>query len=98
MTHDQLLDLIAGKAAELGVLAMIIPDSRKIKIGKGYVDVTLAGRRGVIFAEVKTAGDSMRPEQTTWRWQLLASGQRWRLWRPGDWTTGVIEADLKEIA
>jgi hypothetical protein len=96
MTEETLQASVLELAKALGILPYHTHDSRRSPAG--FPDLVLAGRRGVIFAELKSAGGAMRPEQTTWKYMLLASGQRWRLWRPGDWTTGVIKDDLKEIA
>lgn len=96
MSEEQLQASVLELAVALGVLAYHTHDSRRSPAG--FPDLVLAGRRGVIFAELKSAGGAMRSEQVTWKYQLLASGQRWRLWRPADWTTKVIETDLREIA
>lgn len=97
MTEDDLLARVLELAAKLRILAYHPYDSRR-STSPGFPDLVLAGRHGVIFAELKSGGGHMEPDQQTWRYQLLASGQPWKLYRPGDWTTGVIEADLKEIA
>jgi molybdopterin synthase catalytic subunit len=97
MTKEQLRAKVVYRAQELRILAFYVPDSRKVTT-TGFPVLVLAGKRGVIFAELKSAGGTMRSDQTIWRYQLLVSGQRWRLYRPADWITGVIEADLQEIA
>lgn len=96
MTEETLQASVLELAKAFGIRAYHTHDSRRSPAG--FPDLVLAGRRGVIFAELKSAGGAMRPEQVAWKYQLLASGQRWRLWRPADWTTKVIEADLREIA
>jgi hypothetical protein len=97
MTEDDLLASVLELAAALHVLAYHTRDSRR-STSPGFPDLVLAGRRGVIFAELKSAGGSMRADQLTWKYELLASGQKWRLYRPADWTTGVIKSDLKDLA
>lgn len=97
MTEAQLQAKIVYRAQELSILAFYVPDSRKVTT-TGFPDLVLAGRHGVIFAELKSASGAMRADQITWKYTLLSSGQKWRLYRPGDWTTGVIEVDLKDIA
>lgn len=96
MTEEQLQASVLDLAKALGMLAYHTHDSRRS--AAGFPDLVLAGTRGVIFAELKSAGGTMRPEQTNWKYMLIAGGQRWRLYRPGDWATGVIQSDLKEIA
>ena len=67
-------------------------DSRRS--ASGYPDLTLAHEgRGVIFVEVKKEGGRLSANQCAWRDLLLASGQRWFLWKPSDWPE--IEATLK---
>lgn len=55
----------------------------------GFPDLVLARAPRLVFAELKTATGRLRPEQENWRDQLLACGQEWYLWRPGDLDTIV---------
>ena len=61
---------------------------------KGFPDLVLASRHGVLFVECKTEAGSLEPEQRAWRDALQASGADWRLWRPRDWYSGDIERAL----
>ena len=94
--HDELVGKIAAEARSLGELVYFTRDSRRAP--PGYPDLTIAGRRGVLWAEVKSERGKMQPRQQDWRYMLQASGQQWRLWRPADWTSGQIHADLRDIA
>lgn len=96
MTHDQLLDLVDAEARRLGALVYWTRDSRRSV--PGYPDLTIAGRRGVAWIEVKTGGGRLKPKQTAWRWMLLASGQRYMVVRPADWAAGTVQAALARIA
>jgi hypothetical protein len=98
LTEDQLLEHIIELAGSLGLIWHRCPDSRRCQGPRGFVDVMLVGRRGVIFAETKSRAGQLRPDQQTWKWTLLASGQAWFLWRPADWISGQVEAELRAIA
>ncbi len=60
----------------------------------GFPDLFLCGRIGVAFRELKSQYGEMRPEQTTWRYKLLAAGQNWDIWRPVDLESGRIDREL----
>ena len=98
MTEDELLGKITGRAAQLGIKAFHEPDSRKIRIGKGFPDLVLVGIHGIIFAELKAAGGKLSTDQIGWRWQLLAAGSTFWIWRPIHWDEGDIEDELRRIA
>lgn len=57
----------------------------------GYVDVTLAKGRRVIFAELKAKGRRLRSGQERWAAVLAAVGGNvlYRKWEPKDWNTIV---------
>jgi hypothetical protein len=96
MTEDQLLDQVTELARWFSLLTYHTRDSRRS--APGFPDLVIAGRRGVIFAELKSRAGNLTQDQQTWKWTLLASGQQWRLWRPADWQSGHIEAELRSIA
>jgi hypothetical protein len=98
VTEDELLAKITGRAAQLGIKAFHEPDSRKVRIGKGFPDLVLAGNHGVIFAELKSGAGKMTADQVGWRWQLLAAGAVFWVWRPVHWAEGDIEDELRRIA
>ena len=66
-------------------------DSRKSR--RGFPDLVLVRER-LLFAELKREGEDLEPDQVTWRDLLIAAGQAWYLWRPGDWATvkDILEA------
>jgi len=88
------------EAAEaLGYLVAHINDSRKQK-AEGLPDLLMV-RHGAppIWAELKREPGGGRHTglthmQTIWSDRLIASGQRWFLWRPSDWLDGTIEKVL----
>lgn len=50
----------------------------------GFPDLVLAGRRGVVFAELKTEKGRVGLNQKAWIDRLAKSGQRVYVWRPSN--------------
>ena len=65
------------------------------KTGKGFPDVLAVRREVLLAAELKSTRGRLTLEQLAWREALRASGVRTFLWRPSDWTSGAIEAELR---
>jgi hypothetical protein len=64
----------------------------------GFPDLVIAGPRGLIFAELKSAGGKLDAGQTSWRYTLQSAGVSWHLWTPVHWIDGTIESCLKGLA
>ena len=64
----------------------------------GYPDLTLVGRQGVAFRELKSEDGVLRPEQREWRDALLMAGADWAIWRPSDYESGRVEKELRALA
>jgi hypothetical protein len=69
-------------------------DSRKSK--KGFPDLVIAGRGGVIFAELKAQKGRVTNAQADWIGAVLLGGGRAYVWRPSDWPE--VEQILRELA
>jgi len=64
----------------------------------GFPDLCLAhAEHGAVFAELKSAKGRLGPEQFAWRDVLLASGQRWYLFRPADFADVVAVLSGKSV-
>lgn len=63
---------------------------------KGFPDLVLAGPRGVLYRELKTARGRTTEGQDFWLEVLLASGQDATIWRPADWPERVMR-EIGEI-
>lgn len=72
--------------------------TRPQKLGKGFPDLVIAGPGGVLYRELKMPGGSLSPEQVSWKWTLLTSGQNWAVWQPADLESGKIERELARLA
>lgn len=59
--------------------------------GAGFPDLVLVRDR-VLYAEVKSAGGRLEPEQRAWRDRIVAAGGEWHLWRPDqrEWITSLL--------
>lgn len=96
MSEDALLAEVLKICAKHGALAFHSVESKR-DIGKGYPDLTIVGRGGVLFAELKTESGHRSPMQTVWHYRLIAAGQRSVLWRPGDLESGRVESILRSL-
>lgn len=65
--------------------------------GKGFPDLVLVGSR-VLWRELKSDRGRLDADQLRWRDVLLAAGADWDVWRPADWVSGRIRAELEAIA
>lgn len=66
--------------------------------GKGFPDLVLVGGRRLAFRELKSARGQLDADQRRWRDYLLDAGQDWALWRPAEWSSGAIPAELKALS
>lgn len=64
----------------------------------GMPDLIVVGPRGGIWAEVKpNPGARLRPEQTTWRYMLLAIGWRHDVWTDYELASGFVRRALEGL-
>lgn len=77
-----------------GLLYYHVYDSRRST--SGFPDLVIVGTE-VIYAELKTERGVISPAQAHWLATLRAAGQRAYVWRPEDWTSRKIEAELRSI-
>ena len=97
MTEDQLMEGVRGLSQWLGLRAFHCHDSRR-SWGNGYPDLTIVGRRGVLFRECKSSSGVLTFDQRLWISELTATGADAGVWRPADWRAGRIEQQLRSIA
>lgn len=107
--EDYWTQQVIGLAIGLGLLAYWHPDSRRAVGSSGYPDVTAAGPRGVLFAELKMPGADTSAGQDLWGWTLNEAGSHcscecegagilWFIWTvPGDFESGRIQRDLERL-
>jgi hypothetical protein len=100
MTEDELLAAIVSRCEELGIYWVHIDaphHNRRRQNLIGFPDLFLCGTGDVAFRELKRQAGDMRPEQTGWKYRLLAAGANYTVWRPADLTSGAIERELKAL-
>ena len=98
-TEHEWCRFLLAEAERLGLLGYWHPDSRRAEGHRGYPDLTLAGARAVLFAEVKMAGASTSADQDMWAWLLGCGGARYRLWIvPDHWDSGLIKEEMEELS
>jgi len=97
MTEAELMEAVRAVVRDLGLLAFHAADSRRTW-GRGYPDLTIAGRGGCIWRECKTESGSLSPEQRQWGEALKRAGQSWAVWRQRDLMSGGIGRQLADLA
>ncbi|WP_238148800.1 VRR-NUC domain-containing protein [Serinicoccus sediminis] len=104
MTEDELLDSVVDLAQRLGVQTHHCRPARRadgswatpIKGNKGFPDLVLAGRAGVLFRELKSATGRTTAEQREWIDRLALAGEDVGVWRPVDWPHRIL-TEIKAI-
>jgi hypothetical protein len=71
-------------------------DSRRSPAG--WVDEVIAGPHGVLFRELKTETGRVTEAQQKCLEALTAGGLNAGVWRPRDWVSGRIVAELTEVS
>lgn len=97
MSEAELLGWILGLARELELHAFHSTDPRR-DVGPGFPDLFIAGPRGQLLAELKVSDGRLSPDQQRWRYVVQAGGGTWRLYRPADWHSGLIDAEFRGLA
>jgi len=65
---------------------------------RGWPDVALLGTRAAAFRELKTATGSLSAEQRETGRRMRAAGLDWDLWKPRDYQSGRIEAEIAALS
>lgn len=105
MSETELQKAVEEICDELGLLWHHCRDPRHCDGPRGFPDLTIAGPRGLILPELKSAGGDPTADQDLWGWTLTRAshpsngpGRRlWRLWRPADLESGRIRVELQRI-
>ncbi|HEY1622131.1 MAG TPA: hypothetical protein VGG25_31225 [Streptosporangiaceae bacterium] len=101
MTEAQLLARVTGLCEELGLLWHHCNDARRCTGPDGFPDLVIAGQRGVMFAELKSASGETSAGQDLWLWTLdrAATGGHFGrgVFRPNLWDSGQIRRCLEAL-
>lgn len=98
MTEAELRRLVQQECARLGLLTHYCPDSRRCEGPRGMPDLIIAGRRGILFAELKGPDGDTSADQDAWLYMLHLGGVPYVVRRPEDWDSRTIQARLRELA
>src|SRR5271166_5454916 len=83
MTEEQLLAEIIERCRRLDVKCVHVDTPHHNKRAQnmiGFPDLFLCGKHRMAFRELKREGPPrLRPDQTTWRYRLLAIGADWAI-------------------
>jgi hypothetical protein len=94
MSEAALQSAVLELAAWYGIACYHTHDSRRSQ--PGYPDLTIAGSR-VIWRELKSGRGRLSPAQVEWGERLQLAGCDWAVWRPADWHSGLVRAELAAI-
>lgn len=87
MTEKQFQQAVTDLARLLGLLVYHPYDSRRSE--PGFPDLTIVGRAGVLFRELKTTRGRLTPAQRKWIGALNEAGADADVWRPEHWPEQV---------
>lgn len=65
---------------------------------RGFVDLVLAGRSGVLFRELKSLKGRLQPDQRVWLARMGDAGLNVSVWTPVDLQSGLILDEIKDIS
>ena len=98
MTEAELQAQVIALAETLGLVALHVRQPR-MEGGewRGFPDLMIIAPGGsLIFRELKQPGKQLRAPQRDWA-QVLA-GQDYGIWKPHDWHSGRVRAELEALA
>jgi hypothetical protein len=95
MSEAALQAAVIDLARILGLLIYHTRDSRGS--AAGFPDLVIVGPRGVLFRELKSATGQLTRPQGLWRDGLADAGASWGLWRPEDWHSGQVMAEMRAL-
>lgn len=95
MTEAQLQSLILAACKAFGHHCYHTHDSRRSQAG--FPDLVIVGRHRGMFREEKTDTGLLTPAQAGWLAALRQAGFDADVWRPADWRSGRITAELAAL-
>ena len=94
MNENQFQQKVLDLCKWLGLKAYHTFDSRRSE--PGFPDLVIVGKRGIIFAELKSTTGKVSLAQTEWLESIALAGGTAAIWRPEDWS--MIQARLQELS
>lgn len=107
MTEAGLQARVEAECSRRGLLWHHCRDCRSCRGPRGFPDLVVAGRRGLVFAELKTETGDTSAAQDIWLWTLgrgthsgpdeACEPYQVQLWRPSHLEAGRIARSLDSI-
>lgn len=94
MTEAELQAAVTGLCDDKGLWWFHAHDNPRNS--SGFVDLVIVGS-SALFVELKSADGRRSMPQIRWAGRITKAGLQYRLWRPGDWDTGIIAEELEGI-
>ena len=95
MSEADLEEAVRSTCASLGIRRFHHYSSRRTE--PGWPDDVLIGAHGVLFRELKAPRGHVSDAQQSTLDSLSGNGLNAGLWRPADWLSGLVVAELREI-
>ena len=96
MSENDLEEEIRDACKKLGIIRFHVRVSKGTT--PGLPDDVLIGPRGILWRECKNQTGKPTPAQVKTGAALTAIGQDFAIWRPEDWLSGRITAELAAIS
>lgn len=97
MTGEELLAVIVDRELAVTSLRWFHSyDPRRDQL-RGFPDLVIVGRAGILWRECKGPGERLTAEQTAWKWLLLSARADWATWRPADLERGLVRKQIRAI-
>jgi hypothetical protein len=93
MPERELQQLVSDLCEWLGLTHYHVINSKGMT--PGLPDSIIIGGERVLWRELKSEHGRLTIEQRDAGDKLKAAGEDWRVWRPSDWISGVIEQELR---
>lgn len=97
MTEAELLDRVLKQCGSLGLGVYHNPETKRATM-RGFPDLVVWGRGGLIFRELKSERGRRSIAQYNVATSLRAAGADFAVWRPIDWADGTIWSALDDLA
>jgi hypothetical protein len=95
MSEADLEEAVRATCAAMGIRRFHHHSSRRTE--PGFPDDVLIGAHGVLFRELKTQRGRVSDPQRETLDALTGCGLDAALWRPGDWLSGLVVSEIREI-
>ena len=99
MTEAELQAEIMALAASLGLVCLHLRAPHREGDWRGFPDLWIirpgGGPGAEMFRELKAPGKDLRAIQQGWA--AILAGRNWGMWKPHDWHSGRIRAELEAL-